>query len=82
VRVFFGIVFKLFTPKFTEATEKSVFGEKQTVNRKMSKFRYERIRADIDSRVYAKCKLIGARIIEFCMHESDRRSSVVLTAQS
>jgi len=32
--------FKLLTPKFTEATEKSVFGEKQPLNGKSSKFRY------------------------------------------
>jgi len=40
-------VFKLLTPKFTEATEKSVFGEKPPLNGKTSKFCYERFRGTL-----------------------------------
>jgi len=48
-------VFKLLIPKFTEATEKSVFfKEKRLLNEKSSKFCYERIHANTDSRIPAK----------------------------
>ena len=41
-------------PKFTQANEKSVFGEKWPLNGKFSKFRYERIHQHIDSRISAR----------------------------
>jgi len=48
-------VFKLLTRfKFTDAIEKSVYGEKRPLNGKFSKFRYEKIHADTDSCISAK----------------------------
>jgi len=49
-QAFFGIV-SYWLPNFTDATEKSVFGEKWSqLKGKFSEFRYERIHADTDSR--------------------------------
>jgi len=57
---FFGVVpfLSYWPPKFTEATKKSVFGEKRPLNRRISELHYERIHRHMDSRIPAKfCRI-------------------------
>jgi len=59
VSVFWCHTFFELLTTFIEATEKSVFGEKQPLNRKISKFCYKRIHRQMYSRIPAKFYGIG-----------------------